>query len=105
MVIMGIICEKEILKNLTKNKNEKLYNKLKKLIIGTDDNYDIEFFLQLSYTINSYGLSFTKEFNNLCLSLQVAESLTKNLTEGDPRKAQDEVILSFNKINKLLEIE
>lgn len=104
MVVMGIICEKEILKNLTKNKNEKLYNKIKKLIIGTDDNYNIEFFLQLSYTINSYGLSFTKEFNYLCLSLQVVESLSNNLS-GDPRKIQDDFILSLNKINKLLEIE
>jgi len=103
-VIIGIICEKELLKDLKENNKEELYNKLKKLIIATDDNYDFQFFLDLSYIINSFGLSFTKEFNNLCLSLQVVESLTKNLSE-DPRKIQDEVILSFNKINKLLEIE
>lgn len=104
IVLTGIVYEKELLKNLTKNKKEELYNKLKKLIIATDDSYDIRFFLDLSYIINSFGLSFTKEFNNLCLSLQVVESLSKNLT-GDPRKIQDDIILSFNKINKLLEIE
>lgn len=104
IVVSGIVCEKELLKNLTKNKKEDLYNKIKKLIGTTDDSYDLRFFLDLSYIINSFGLSFTKEFNNLCFSLQVVESLSKNLT-GDPRKIQDDIILSFNKINKLLEIE
>ena len=104
IVITGIVCEKELLKNLTKNKKEDLYNKIKNLIGTTDVSYDFRFFLDLSYIINSFGLSFTKEFNNLCLSLQVVESLSKNLC-GDPRKIQDDIILSFNKINKLLEIE
>ena len=103
-VIIGIVSEKELFKNLKENKKEELYDKLKKLIITTDDNYDFRFFFDLSYLVNSFGLSFTKEFNNLCLSLQVVESLTKKLSE-DPRKIQDDIILSFNKINNLLEIE
>ena len=102
--LTGLICEEEILKNLKKNKKEELYNKLENLVITCDNEYDFNFFLKFSHIINSYGLSGSKEFNNLCLSLQVTESLTNNLTKN-PRKIQDELIISFNKINKLLEIE
>ena len=42
-------------------------------------NFDINFFMNLSKIFKSYGLQFTKEFNNICMSLQVTNSLGLSL--------------------------
>ena len=72
---------------------------------ASNENCNYQFFLKLSQIINSYGLSFSKEFNRICLCLQVVTSLAESLCKKENiKKFQDEIVESFNKINKLLEI-
>ena len=103
-VLTCILCEKDKFKNLDTIKKRLLKETIERNIIETDNKYDLDFFLKLSYTINVYGFTFTKEFNQICLSLQVVENLLKNLLL-DIRKTQDEIIETFNNINKLITIE
>ena len=59
----------------------------------------------LSFKMKLYGLSFTKEFNQICLSLQVVNKLAESLCKKENlKKFQDEIMESFNQINKLIEI-
>ena len=104
-ILYNAIIEEKDKYLLEKNKiTEELILILKKH--ASDKNFDFTFFFYLSQTLNSYGLSFCKEFNQLCLSLQVVNSLAEILCKKENlKKFQDEVFLSFNKINKLLEIE
>lgn len=70
-----------------------------------NENFDFQFFLKLSQLINSYGLSFSKEFNQICLCLQVVNALAESLCKKENlKKFQDEIVESFNQINKLIEI-
>lgn len=70
-----------------------------------NDIFDITFFINLSHIFYKYGLSFTKEFNQLCLSMQVVNSLGESLCKKENlKKFQDEIIKSFDKINRLIEI-
>jgi len=104
-ILYNAIIEEKDKYLLEKNKiNEEVILILKKH--ASDKSFDVKFFFYLSQTLNSYGLSFCKEFNQLSLSLQVVNSLAEILCKKENlKKFQDEVILSFNKINKLLEIE
>tara|TARA_B110000305_G_C19355102_1_gene596358 strand:+ start:25 stop:1311 length:1287 start_codon:yes stop_codon:yes gene_type:complete len=104
-ILYNAIIEEKDKYLLEKNKiTEELILILKKH--ASDKSFDFKFFFYLSQTLNSYGLSFCKEFNQLCLSLQVVNSLAEILCKKENlKKFQDEVFLSFNKINKLLEIE
>ena len=65
---------------------------------------DINFFMNLSKIFKGYGLAFTKEFNNICMSLQVTNSLIKSLCK-DTSGISKEIMNEFEEINKLTEIE
>ena len=68
-------------------------------------DFDFNFILKLSKILNVYGFSFSKEFNQICLSLQVVNKVGETLCKKENLKRyQDEIIESFNQINKLFEI-
>mgnify|MGYP001327684983 CR=1 FL=1 len=70
-----------------------------------NDIFDITFFINLSHIFYKYELSFTKEFNQLCLSMQVVNSLGESLCKKENlKKFQNEIVESFDQINKLIEI-
>ena len=48
-------------------------------------------------------MAFTKEFNQICLSLQMASGLCYNLCI-DYQKTEQEVIEEFNYMNSVIEI-
>lgn len=103
-VLNCIIEEKEKFKSLSEKKEivEKCSLIFKKY---NNDDYTILLFLNISQILNNYGLSFNKEFNQISLSLQVVNNLTENLcNKQNVKKYQDEIIESFNQINKLIEI-
>ena len=106
----------EILSNCIVEEKEKFNGLLKKneiiekvIIIlnkySSDENYSPKFILEISKILYDYGLSFTKEFNQICLSLKVVNKLVESLCKKENiKKFQDEFIESFNQINKLIEI-
>ena len=65
---------------------------------------DINFFMNLSKIFKKYDLVFTKEFNNICMSIQVTNSLIKSLAK-DTSGISKEIMNEFEEINKLTEIE
>ena len=69
----------------------------------SNKNFDIRFFVNLSKIFKSYGLLYTKEFNNMCMSLQITNSIGLALSPKI-NKIQDELMNEFVKINKLIEI-
>jgi predicted unusual protein kinase regulating ubiquinone biosynthesis (AarF/ABC1/UbiB family) len=76
---------------------------LSEYVKGKD--FDFNFILKLSKILNVYGFSFSKEFNQICLSLQVVNKVGETLCKKENLKRyQDEIIESFNQINKLFEI-
>ena len=106
-VIICIISEKDKYINLESSIKIELLEKIKKNLqdLASNDNMDFLFFIHLSHIINSYGFSFTKEFNHICLSIQIGISLVESLCQKqNTKKVQDEIMESFNNINKLIEI-
>ena len=99
-----IIEEKDKFNNLSK-KNEIIENII--IILNKysiNNNYGPELFLEISKTLYNYGFSSSKEFNQLCLSLQVVNKLAESLCKKENfKKFQDEITESFNKFNKLIE--
>ena len=68
-------------------------------------NTDYRLILKISKLINNYELTFTKEFNQICLSLQVVNKIAEYLCNKENlKKFQDEIVESYNEINKLIEI-
>tara|TARA_Y100000816_G_scaffold16289_1_gene10713 strand:+ start:3213 stop:4580 length:1368 start_codon:yes stop_codon:yes gene_type:complete len=103
-VLNCIIEEKEKFKSLSEKKEivEKCSLIFKKY---NNHAYNILLLLNISQILNNYGLSFNKEFNQICLSLQVVNNLAENLcNKQNVKKYQDEIMESFNQINKLIEI-
>lgn len=108
-VLNCIIEEKKKFKNLSEKKEiiEKCISILNKYVCNNvcNTDYNILLFLRILHILNNYGLSYTKEFNQICLSLQVVNNLAENLCKKENiKKYQDEIIVSFNQINKLIEI-
>jgi predicted unusual protein kinase regulating ubiquinone biosynthesis (AarF/ABC1/UbiB family) len=106
-VIGAIIEEKNKFENLSvleKNKiKEESISSLTKY--ASNENFDFKLFFNLSLVLNNYGLSFSKEFNQLCLCIQVVNALGESLCKKENlKKFQDEIMESFNQINKLIEI-
>ena len=60
--------------------------------------------MNLSRIFKSYGLLFTKEFNNICMSLQITVSLALSLY-SNVHELHCELMNEFVEINKLIEIE
>lgn len=67
-------------------------------------NFDINFFMNLSKIFKSYGLIFTKEYNNICMSLQVTNSLGLSLY-SNVHEIQSEIMNEIVEIDRLMEIE
>ena len=106
-VIGAIIEEKNKFENLSvleKNKiKEESISSLTKY--ASNENFDFKLFFNLSLVLNNYGLSLSKEFNQLCLCIQVVNALGESLCKKENlKKFQDEIMESFNQINKLIEI-
>ena len=108
MEVIGAIIEE---KNKFSNLSVLEKNEIKEQIISiltkyaSNENFDFKFFFYLSLILNNYGLSFSKEYNQICLSIQVVTSLAESLCKKENlKKFQDEIIESFNQINKLIEI-
>jgi len=87
------------------DKAEMLFNEV--LDMGknyANKNFDVKFFINLSRIFKSYGLMYTKEFNNMCMSIQITNSVGLALSPKI-NKIQVEIMNEFVKINKLIEIE
>ena len=67
-------------------------------------NMDVNFILNLGRIFRSYGLEFTREFNNICMSLQVTNSLGLALSP-EVHKIHCELMNEMTQIDRLLEIE
>ena len=67
-------------------------------------NMDVNFILNLGRIFRSYGLKFTREFNNICMSLQVTNSLGLSLSP-EVHKIHCELMNEMTQIDRLLEIE
>ena len=67
-------------------------------------NMDVNFILNLGRIFRSYGLEFTREFNNICMSLQVTNSLGLALSP-EVHKIHCELMNKMTQIDRLLEIE
>ena len=67
-------------------------------------NFDINFFMNLSKIFKSYSLLFTKEFNNICMSLQVTNSLGLSLY-SNVHEVHTEIMNEIVQIDRLIEIE
>lgn len=67
-------------------------------------NFDIPFFMNLSRIFKSYGLLFTKEFNNICMSLQITVSLALSLYLN-VHELHCELMNEIVEIDRLMEIE
>lgn len=84
---------------------EMLFNEIKDCIKNySHKNFDVRFFLNLSRIFKSYGLIYTKEFNNMCMSIQITNSAGLALSTNT-NKIQTEIMNEFVEINKLIEIE
>jgi len=82
-----------------------LFNEVKDCIKNySHKNFDVKFFLNLSRIFKSYGLIYTKEFNNMCMSIQITNSAGLALSPNI-NKIQTEIMKEFVEINKLIEIE
>lgn len=69
-----------------------------------DTNFDIYYLIEISSIFNSYGLTFSKEFNHLCLSLQVSNNLALNLCKN-VTQTEYRVMEELNRVNNLIQIE
>tara|TARA_Y100000389_G_scaffold191365_1_gene217413 strand:- start:284 stop:1654 length:1371 start_codon:yes stop_codon:yes gene_type:complete len=104
-VVKGIIEENELYKTMEDNKKNILHNDVINVIKKyTSQDIDINFFYQLSKCLNSYNLYFNNEFNNLCLSLQMVQSLGMNLCKSTV-DTQNEILSELAQINDLLIIK
>ena len=72
--------------------------------IYSHKNFDINFFMNLSRIFKSYSLLFTKEFNNICMSVQVTNSLGLSLY-SNAHEIQSEIMNEIVEIDRLIEIE
>lgn len=70
----------------------------------TKKNLDVNFILNLTRIFRSYGLEFTQEFNNICMGLQVTNSLCLSLSQ-ELYKITCELMNEMTQIDRLLEIE
>ena len=104
-VLYSVIKEEERFKSLEPLKKAELLKKVSE-IITRDISYEshhMEMFINMSQTINSYGFSFTKEFNQICLSMRISANMAMELLINI-NETQNELLDSFYNINKLIDI-
>tara|TARA_B110001452_G_scaffold265826_1_gene271280 strand:- start:702 stop:1808 length:1107 start_codon:yes stop_codon:yes gene_type:complete len=104
-VLYSVIKEEERFKSLEPLKKAELLKKVSE-IITQDISYEshiMEMLINMSQTINSYGFSFTKEFNQICLSMRISANMAMELLINI-NETQNELLDSFYNINKLIDI-
>ena len=104
-VLYSVIKEEERFKSLEPLKKAELLKKVSE-IITQDISYEshiMEMLINMSQTINSYGFSFTKEFNQICLSMRISANMAMELLINI-NETQNEGRDSFYSINKLTDI-
>ena len=104
-VITGLIENKEDFNKFNSNKKnifiEDVIDCIKKYCY---ENFDINFFFNLSKIFKTYDLLFTKEFNNICMSMQIVNSLALSLYH-DPSIIINNAMKKFEQMNKLIELD
>lgn len=104
--IVGIINEKIKFQNLELSKKTQLLKELEEIMLGettSQKDHQRVVFMNMSKCINNYGFSYTKEFNQITLSMAVSSNMALNLII-DSEKTQNEIMQSFNQINSLIDI-
>ena len=102
-IISVIIEEKNKYENMNKYEKANFINEIKELINNNIIDYRFKSYVNLFNIISRYNFSFTKEFNQICLSLQMASGLCYNLCI-EYQKTEQEVIEEFNYMNSVIEI-
>ena len=103
-VIKNIIEEKEYYDVINiKNKELLLFDSEKCFKNFLNKEIDLTFIYTLSKVFKKYNLSFSREFNQLCLSLNSSQSLSKMLCKSIT-KTQYKCIEELTQINKLIKI-
>ena len=79
-VIKNIIHEKEYYDNISLKEKEKLFLELEKCIVKSlEKELELTFISKISKIFKKYNLTFSSEFNQICLSLNSCQSLGKTL--------------------------
>jgi ubiquinone biosynthesis protein len=104
-VLYSILNEQIRFKNLELLKKAELLKKVSEIMIKdiTYESHNMEIVINMSRTINSYGFSFTKEFNQICLSMRISANMAMNLLINI-NQTQQEILNSFYNINLLIDI-
>lgn len=103
-VIKNIIHEKEYFDYISFKKKEQLLLNAKECILKyLEKDFDVIFLMQLCKIFKKYNLSFSNEFNQICLSLNSCNSLTKTLCKS-VTNTQLKCIEELTQINKLITI-
>ena len=104
-IVYGLINNKDYYNSFSEKKKIKFLELVKNCIIEhSKGKLDMYFFIDLSRLFKIYGLEYTKEFNNISISLQICGSLAEQLNENQ-YELQTSVMKEFNEMHKLLEIE
>ena len=102
----GIINEKIKFQNLELSKKTVLLKEVEDIMLGettSQKDHQRVVFMNTAKCINNYGFSYTKEFNQITLSLAVSSNMALDLII-DAEKTQNEIMQSFNQISSLIDI-
>lgn len=102
-VLKNLIHEKEYFDNLSYKKDELLLTATECMLKYLDKDFDIVFLMQLSKILKKYNLSFSNEFNQICLSINSCNNLGKILCKSITN-TQLNSIKELTQIDKLIEI-
>ena len=102
-VLKNLIHEKEYFDNLSYKKDELLLTAKECMLKYLDKDFDIVFLMQLSKILKKYNLSFSNEFNQICLSINSCNNLGKILCKSITN-TQLNSIKELTQIDKLIEI-
>lgn len=104
-VLLGLIENKDDFYKFNSNKKkifiDDVIDCIKKYCYN---KFDVNFFVNLSKIFKTYNLLFTKEFNNICMSMHIVNSLALSLY-NDPSYIIKKTMNEFEKINKLIELD
>tara|TARA_B100001093_G_scaffold502230_1_gene554924 strand:+ start:1625 stop:3013 length:1389 start_codon:yes stop_codon:yes gene_type:complete len=103
-ILENIIHENDIYDNLTnENKNKLLIEVMDSLKKSLDNKLDASFLIDLSIVLKKYNLNFSKEFNQICLSLNSCDSLGSLLCK-DVQSTIKQCVDELSSIYKMIEI-
>ena len=102
-VLKNLIHEKEYFDNLSYKKEELLLTATECMLKYLEKDFDIIFLMQLSKILKKYNLSFSNEFNQICLSINSCNNLGKILCKSITN-TQLSSIKELTQIDKLIEI-